>query len=64
MPLLAVDESDSSVRVMPTDPPMALRDIVVARRAGASVLPAAERFAELAVAAGGGRDLALRPRRR
>lgn len=61
MPLLAVDESDPAVRVMATDPPMALRDIVVARRSGPSVLPAAERFAELAILAGGGRDLALRP---
>ncbi len=52
MPLLAVDESDPQVRVVRTDPPLPSREVSVARPRGATLLPAAERLAELAVREG------------
>jgi hypothetical protein len=38
------------------------RDVYVARRTGATAVPAADRFAAMAVALGGGRLLELDPR--
>jgi DNA-binding transcriptional LysR family regulator len=52
MPLLAVDESDPSVQVVHTHPALPARRVSVARPRGAGLLPAAERLAALAVAAG------------
>ena len=59
MPLLAVDEADPQVRVLRTEPPLPPRDLLVARRTGATGLPAADTFARRAVKAGGGRELRL-----
>ncbi len=53
MPLLAVDESDPAVAVRLLDPPVPLRDVLVARHRGVHAVPAAERFASLAVELGG-----------
>jgi DNA-binding transcriptional LysR family regulator len=57
-PLLAVDESDPGVDVRLTDPPLPMRDVLVARRTGVHAVAAADRLAALAVEAGGGRELA------
>lgn len=48
MPLLAIDPDDPRIDVLPLDPPIAPRTIQLTRRAGRSLPPAADRFAELA----------------
>lgn len=48
MPLLAIDPDDPGIDVLPLDPPIAPRTIQLTRRAGRSLPPAADRFAELA----------------
>jgi DNA-binding transcriptional LysR family regulator len=59
MPLLAVDQTDPSTVVLHSRPKMPPRDVYVARRTGETAVPAADRFAELAVGLGGGRLLEL-----
>lgn len=59
MPLLAVDQTDPGVVVVHSRPKMPPRDVFVARRTGPSAVPAADRFAERAMALGGGRLLEL-----
>jgi len=48
MPLLAIDPDDPGIDVLPLEPPIAPRTIQLTRRAGRSLPPAADRFAELA----------------
>jgi DNA-binding transcriptional LysR family regulator len=59
MPLLAVDQTDPGVVVLHSWPKMPPRDVYVARRTGATAVPAADRFAAMAVELGGGRLLEL-----
>jgi DNA-binding transcriptional LysR family regulator len=59
MPLLAVDQTDPGTVVLHSRPKMPPRDVYVARRTGETAVPAADRFAELAVSLGGGRLLDL-----
>ena len=47
---LAVDTSDPGIVVSALDPPLAPRTVVLARRRGRTLAPAAERFTELAIA--------------
>ena len=44
MPLLAIDATDPSIQVVEVDPPIPPRRIVVARRAGRTLHPAADEF--------------------
>lgn len=48
MPLLAVDADDPGIEVLALEPPIPPRAIQLSRRAGRSLPPAAERFAEIA----------------
>lgn len=48
MPFLAVEQLDPGVVMAPLDPQIPPRSIVIARRRGRTLLPAAERFVELA----------------
>jgi DNA-binding transcriptional LysR family regulator len=57
MPLLAVDQSDPGIVIRTLDPPLPMRDILVARRRGVHSTAAAERLAKLAVEAGGGAEM-------
>lgn len=50
MPMLAIDPDDPGIRVLPLDPPVASRTIQLTRRRGRSLPPAADRFADIAVA--------------
>jgi DNA-binding transcriptional LysR family regulator len=49
MPYLAIDPDDPGVVVQELDPPIPPRRIAIARRAGRTLAPAAERFIELAI---------------
>lgn len=59
MPLLAVDQTDPGVVVLHSRPKMPPRDVYVARRTGPTAVPAADVFADRAIALGGGRLLEL-----
>lgn len=48
MPRLAVDLNDPGTRVVELDPPMPPRTITIAKRRGRTLIPAANRFCELA----------------
>lgn len=61
MPLLAVDQTDPNVVVLQSRPAMPPRDVYMARRTGPTAVPAADRFADMAVELGGGRLLELSP---
>lgn len=50
MPFLAVEQHDLGTVVTALDPPLAPRTIVMARRRGRTLLPAAQRFIELTAA--------------
>ena len=58
MPMLAIDPDDPGIEVLPLEPPIAPRTIQLSRRAGRSLPPAAERFAEIAREVG---DAVLQP---
>jgi DNA-binding transcriptional LysR family regulator len=49
MPFLSIDPDDPGVVVQELDPPIPPRRIAIARRAGRTLAPAAERFIELAI---------------
>lgn len=48
MPLLAIDPDDPGIEVLRLEPPIPPRTIQLSRRAGRSLPPAADRFAEIA----------------
>ena len=48
MPLLAIDPDDPGIAVLPLEPPIQPRTIQLTRRAGRSLPPVADRFAEIA----------------
>lgn len=48
MPMLAIDSDDPGIVVLDVDPPIEPRTVQLARRAGRSLPPAADRFTELA----------------
>jgi DNA-binding transcriptional LysR family regulator len=48
MPLLAVDSDDPGIEVLPLDPPLEPRSILLAVRRGRTIAPAVRRFVDLA----------------